>query len=114
MPKDAVIRQGKATWDEKQKNRKIAIKYAWVGFGWRGNQAECLVKLWTKESRFDHYAYPKDKNGKPRSSAYGIAQVLGETSRDPRVQILRGLRYISERHSTPCKAYNFALRRGHY
>jgi hypothetical protein len=48
------------------------------------------------------------------SSAFGIAQMLGERSREPELQILRGLRYISERYGTPCKAYRYHQRKGHY
>jgi len=98
----------KATWEEKNENRERAKTYAWVAFGWRGREWLCLHDLWTRESRFDHFAQ------NPRSSAFGIAQMLGERSRDPELQILRGLRYISERYGTPCKAYRYHQRKGHY
>ena len=100
--------RAKASWEEKNENKRVAKEYAWVAFGWRGGEWKCLLALWTKESRFDHYAQ------NPESSAFGIAQLLGERSRDPRIQILRGLRYIRERHETPCKAYKFALKHKHY
>jgi resuscitation-promoting factor RpfB len=90
----------KASWEEKNENRKLAKRYAWAAFGWRGGEWECLESLWTNESRFDHFAQ------NPTSSAFGIAQLLGERSRDPALQILRGLRYIDRRYGTPCKAYN--------
>jgi hypothetical protein len=108
-PKDLAIVGKKATWEEKRENKRLAKKYAWVAFGWRGGESECLVRLWTRESRFDHLA-----SNQQGSSAFGIAQVLGEKSRDPRIQILRGLRYIGVRYSSPCKAYNFFLRNGYY
>jgi hypothetical protein len=98
----------KATWEEKNENRKLAKQFAWVAFGWRGREWLCLHDLWTRESRFDHFAQ------NPRSSAFGIAQLLGERSREPELQILRGLRYIGERYGTPCKAYRFALKHKHY
>ena len=66
-------------------------------------------ELWTLESRFDNYA--KNQRG---SSAYGIAQLLGETDSRPEYQILRGLKYIQHRYKTPCKALQFHLRNGHY
>ena len=96
---DITIRKVKATADEKEANRKMARDYAKAGFGWTGNEYDCLLALWTTESRFDHLA--KNQRG---SSAYGIAQRIGETSDDPALQILAGLRYINNRYLTPCKA----------
>jgi hypothetical protein len=46
----------KASWEEKNENRKLAKRYAWAAFGWRGGEWECLESLWTNESRFDHFA----------------------------------------------------------
>jgi len=94
--------------EEKRENKRLAKEYAWVAFGWRGREWTCLLKLWTRESRFDHYAQ------NPASSAFGIAQLLGERSRKPELQILRGLRYIDKRYGEPCKAYRFALTHKHY
>ena len=111
---DGVIENRKATNEEKQHNKKLAQDYASAGFGWQGREWECLLSLWTRESRLDHYAYPKDKNGKPRSSAFGIAQLLGEKDRRPEYQILRGLKYISKRYNTPCRAYKFHLKHNYY
>jgi hypothetical protein len=106
---DGVIESRKATQDEKNYNKKLAKDYASAGFGWSGREWECLLALWTSESRFDNYA--KNQRG---SSAYGIAQLLGE--RDSRVeyQILRGLKYISKRYQTPCKAHKFFLTHRYY
>jgi resuscitation-promoting factor RpfB len=85
----------------------LAKRYA-SAFGWRGGEWECLESLWTRESRFDHFAQ------NPTSSAFGIAQLLGERSRDPALQVLRGLRYIDRRYGTPCKAYKFSLTHRYY
>jgi hypothetical protein len=101
---DGVISNRKATQDEKNRNRKLAQDYAQVGYGWKGREWECLLTLWTGESRFDNYA--TNQRG---SSAYGIAQLLGEKDSRSEYQILRGLKYISKRHHTPCRAYNFWL-----
>jgi hypothetical protein len=109
LNKPAIIKERHATWEEKRENKEIARQYAWVAFGWKGREWFCLHDLWTAESRFDHTA--KNQQG---SSAYGIAQLLGERSRDPRIQILRGLRYIDDRYGTPCKAKRFHLRFNHY
>jgi hypothetical protein len=102
-------KQTQATMEEKEANKVMAVAYAKAGWGWKGEQAKCLVKLWTLESRFDHLA--KNSRG---SSAYGIAQMLKEKSKEPAVQILHGLRYISHRYDNPCWAYRAHLRKGWY
>jgi hypothetical protein len=106
---DGVIENRKATQDEKNHNRKIAKAYAQAGWGWSGRESECLLALWTSESRFDNYA--RNQRG---SSAYGIAQLLGEKDSRAEYQILRGLKYISKRYGTPCKAYRFFLTHRYY
>ena len=106
---DGVIENRKATKDEKDRNRKIAKAYAQAGFGWQGREWTCLESLWTAESRFDNYA--KNQRG---SSAYGIAQLLRETDSRPEYQILRGLKYISKRYQTPCRAKSFFLKHRYY
>jgi hypothetical protein len=106
---DGVISNRKATQDEKNHNKKLAKNYAQAGWGWGGREWECLLSLWTSESRFDNYA--KNQRG---SSAYGIAQLLGETDSRPEYQVLRGLKYISKRYQTPCKAHKFFLTHRYY
>jgi hypothetical protein len=106
---DGVIENRKATKIEKDHNRKLAQDYAQAGFGWSGREWECLLALWTSESRFDQYA--KNKQG---SSAYGIAQLLGEEDNRAEYQILKGLKYINKRYHTPCRAYKFFLTHRHY
>jgi hypothetical protein len=106
---DGVIENRKATQDEKNHNRKIAKAYAQAGWGWSGRESECLLALWTSESRFDNYA--KNQRG---SSAYGLAQLLGEKDSRAEYQILRGLKYISKRYGTPCKAHRFFLTHRYY
>jgi hypothetical protein len=90
----------KATMEEKKANKIMAMRYAQVGWGWDKVERACVRKIFMKESRFDHLA--KNQQG---SSAYGIAQMLGEKSKDPAVQILRAYRYIVHRYDTPCKAW---------
>jgi hypothetical protein len=97
--KPPVIRT-KATMEEKKANKIMAMRYAQVGWGWDKKERGCVWKIFMKESRFDHLA--KNQQG---SSAYGIAQMLGEKSKDPAVQILRAYRYIEYRYGTPCKAW---------
>jgi len=105
-PTEMVAR--KATWEEKRENKRIAKAYAASGWGWTGKQWLCLHDLWTRESRFDHLAQ------NPTSSAFGIAQRLRERDTRPRIQILRGLRYIADRYSTPCRALTFHNKNGYY
>jgi hypothetical protein len=68
----------------------------------------CLEILWHKESRWN----PRADN--PKSSAWGIPQILKYKEKDPYKQIDRGLKYIEHRHSTPCKALRFHRSTGHY
>jgi hypothetical protein len=99
----------KATMEEKKANRKMAQEFAWAGYGWRGQHWTCIDKLFTAESRFDHLA------DNPKSTAYGIGQVLSEKSSDPAIQILRAYQYIEHRYNgSPCKAWVFHLKTGHY
>jgi hypothetical protein len=68
----------------------------------------CLELLWNRESRWD----PRADN--PKSSAYGIPQLLRLKVLDPYLQIDLGLKYIKHRHLTPCKAWDHHRRTGHY
>ncbi|MGA0877478.1 MAG: hypothetical protein ACO3QZ_06260 [Candidatus Nanopelagicaceae bacterium] len=108
MPTDLVIVAKKASWSEKRENKRIAKAYAQAGWGWRGREWLCLHDLWTRESRFDHLAQ------NPKSSAFGIPQLIGLKDKRPRIQILRGLRYIEHRYGTPCRAKAFWDKNKHY
>lgn len=68
------------------------------------SEYSCLLRLWGKESAWNHRA------DNPVSSAFGIAQLLGEKSKSPHVQIDNGLKYIVHRYKTPCKAWQFWLK----
>ena len=69
----------------------------------------CVSDLWYKESRWD----PKAKNSK--SSAYGIPQLLNLKSKDPFIQIDKGLAYITARYNgSACNALAFHNRKGYY
>ena len=68
----------------------------------------CIDELWYKESRWK----PNAKN--PKSSAYGIPQMLKMKEQNPFRQIDIGLRYIEHRHQTPCQALAFHNRKGYY
>jgi len=71
-------------------------------------QYRCLVTLWRMESQWN----PKAKN--PKSSAYGIPQLLKMTERNPYKQIDLGLKYIAYRYGNPCKALDHHKKVGHY
>jgi len=71
-------------------------------------QYRCLVILWRNESQWN----PKAKN--PKSSAYGIPQLLKMTETNPYKQIDLGLKYIAKRYGNPCKALDHHKKVGHY
>jgi len=99
----------KATMEEKRENKRIAREYS-RALGYTRRETACLVTLWTGESRFDHLA--KNQRG---SSAYGIAQLLGERSGEPELQVLHGIRYIEHRYrGSACRALSFHKRHGFY
>jgi hypothetical protein len=84
--------------------------------GWGGDQYDCLVALWDRESHWNVYA------ANP-SGAYGIPQALpgdkmasaGPNWRsNPRTQILWGLSYIEGRYGTPCGAWTKSQSSGWY
>jgi hypothetical protein len=87
----------KATMEEKRENKALTISFL-KALGYNEQQRECAVTLWTRESRFDHLARPRDSSGKPISSAFGIAQLLRERSGEPELQILHGIRYVEHRY----------------
>jgi len=71
----------------------------------------CLVTLWTLESRWN----PKADN--PKSSAYGIPQLLNMTETNPYKQIDLGLKYITHHKlykGDTCKALDRHKKVGHY
>ena len=87
--------------------RAAAKELAKENYGWGSYQYGCLNTLWTRES---HWNY-KARN--PRTGAHGIPQALPATRMEiismdwrtnPITQIEWGLRYISIRYETPCRA----------
>ena len=105
--KPTVVRT-KATMEEKRENRRIIKQYS-RALGYTDKQITCLLTLWTRESRLDHFA------DNPRSTAFGIAQLLRERSRTPELQILHGIRYIGHRYrGDSCRALAHSDRRGWY
>lgn len=82
-----------------QKPKEYA-KIKMLSYGWRTErQYLCLQELWTKESHWNN------KADNPKSTAFGIAQMLNETATNPVTQIDNGLRYIEHRYGLPCTAW---------
>jgi len=86
-------------------------------YGFNAKEFSCLETLWTKESHWNYKAH------NPRSGAHGIAQALPAGKMDvvstdwrtnPVTQIRWGLRYISIRYETPCKALAKHKRSNYY
>lgn len=82
-------------------NPKQYAQEQFAEFNWSDEQFACLSKLWGKESGWNHLA------DNPHSTAFGIAQMLGEDSLLVSVQIDRGLRYVEHRYGSPCMAWRF-------
>ena len=64
-------------------------------------QFRCLDALWTRESHWNPLA------DNPHSTAYGIGQLLTETSHDWRVQVDDGVAYVAARYGDACAAWAF-------
>jgi hypothetical protein len=87
--------------------KKVAKEILFNEYGFKQVQYKCLEELWIEESNWRYKAHNK------RSGAHGIAQALPANKMDvvatdwrtnPVTQIRWGLRYISIRYETPCKA----------
>jgi hypothetical protein len=67
---------------------------------WDKSEYRALLKLWGKESAWDHTA------DNPKSTAFGIPQLLGLAPNTPAPeQIARGLAYIQHRYGKPSVAW---------
>jgi hypothetical protein len=72
-------------------------------------QYQCLIVLWDKESKWN----PVARN--PKSTAYGIPQLLKMKETNPYKQIDLGIKYINHRYKgDTCKALDTHNRKGHY
>ena len=69
---------------------------------------KCYDYIITRESRWN----PKAKN--PRSTAYGLAQMLNEKNTDAFAQVLNSLRYIEHRYGSICVAASHHRVKGWY
>ena len=87
--------------------KKVARGILMDEYGFTEKEYKCLNQLWTQESNWNY------KSRNKRSGAHGIPQALPATKMNvvstdwrtnPVTQIRWGLRYISIRYETPCKA----------
>jgi hypothetical protein len=97
--------------------KQVAKSIVLDEYGFSEKEYKCLDTLWTKESHWNYKARNK------RSGAHGIAQALPASKMNvvstdwrtnPVTQIRWGLRYISIRYETPCKALAKHKRSNYY
>jgi len=88
--------------------KKVAKSILIDEYGFNERQYNCLNQLWTQESNWNY------KSRNKVSGAHGIPQALPASKMNvvstdwrtnPVTQIRWGLRYISIRYETPCKAW---------
>jgi hypothetical protein len=97
--------------------KKVAKSILIDEYGFSEKQYQCLNTLWTKESHWNYKARNKS------SGAHGIPQALPASKMsvvstdwrtNPVTQIRWGLRYITIRYETPCKALAKHKRSNYY
>jgi hypothetical protein len=97
--------------------KKVAKSILMDEYGFAEKEYKCLNQLWTKESNWNYKARNK------KSGAHGIPQALPASKMNvvstdwrtnPVTQIRWGLRYISIRYETPCKALSKHKRSNYY
>ena len=97
--------------------KKVAKSILLNEYGFSEKEYKCLNRLWTKESHWNYKARNKS------SGAHGIAQALPASKMNvvstdwrtnPVTQLRWGLRYISIRYETPCKALAKHKRSNYY
>ena len=97
--------------------KRVAKSILLNEYGFSEKEYKCLNSLWTKESHWNYKA--RNKN----SGAHGIPQALPASKMNvistdwrtnPVTQIRWGLRYISIRYETPCKALAKHKRSNYY
>lgn len=97
--------------------QQVAADLISATYNWDSSQIQCLNSLWTAESHWNFQAHNY------RSGAHGIPQAMPADKMEviamdwrtnPITQIKWGLRYISVRYGTPCKALAKHRRSGNY
>ena len=99
----------KSLWTPNMAKAYAQALIKWEYPHWNRSEWRALAKLWGKESGWRHEA------ANPKSSAYGIAQVLKTKPGTPAPrQIERGLVYIEHRYNKPSKAWAHWRAKGWY
>lgn len=77
---------------------------------------KCLINIGVMESHWNYKARNKSPvlQGGKWLHAYGIGQLITETSHDPAKQIRNWLRYIGYRYGSPCQAWQWWQRKYWY
>lgn len=97
--------------------KKVAKAILAEEFNMNDSEFSCLNSLWTRESHWNYKAHNY------RSGAHGIAQALpaekmsviaDDWRTNPLTQIRWGLRYITIRYDTPCKAWSHFKSKRYY
>lgn len=82
---------------------------------WNNSEWKALVKLWEKESHWNHKAYNKQPDRWTGKHAGGIPQLLDLKPNTPAPQqVARGLSYISNRYGKPSVAWTHHRKHGWY
>lgn len=110
-------------------NAALGQRMAARGYGWTGQNWNCLYELWQRESGWDaHATYPSHDTppsvpGSSITTAYGIPQALpaqkmaaagADWQTNPATQIRWGLGYIARTYGNPCSALNFEIAHAGY
>jgi len=86
-------------------------------YGMGNKQFSCLNNLWTRESHWNYKAhnYRSGAHGIPQALPADKMSVVGTDWRtNPVTQIRWGLRYITIRYESPCKAWSFFKSKRYY
>ena len=86
-------------------------------YGMGDKQFSCLNNLWTKESHWNYKAhnYRSGAHGIPQALPADKMSVVGSDWRtNPVTQIRWGLRYITIRYESPCKAWSHFKSKRYY
>jgi hypothetical protein len=97
--------------------KKVAKAIMTEEFGFNDAQFSCLNSLWTKESHWNYKSHNKSSgaHGIPQALPADKMSVVGTDWRtNPVTQIRWGLRYITMRYDTPCKAWSHFKSRNYY
>lgn len=97
--------------------KKVAKFILTDEYGMGNKQFSCLNNLWTKESHWNYKAhnYRSGAHGIPQALPADKMSVVGTDWRtNPVTQIRWGLRYITIRYETPCKAWSHFKSKRYY